>query len=831
MNRPARTALWMILLAWSGPEALAIQQRTVEIVTPRGGGRGESVDVLLEGMDLANPRGILFYRPGIVADRFEALPPLAQPIGLNHGSKAVERVRARFTIAADCPLGEHPFRLRTATTLSTLGTFWVGPYPTVAEAERGQGGNDSPGQAQPIGLGSTVAGRIHEGPRLDRDLYRVPLKAGDRLGVEVESMRLCMMAYGGSEYDLMARILDARGVELARDDDNGLHVQDPLLSFRAPGDGDYLIEVRQRIFRPHHWGDYRLHVGPFARPLAAYPAGGKAGEPLSVRFLGDALGSFEQTVGPPPTPGPFPVFPGPEGRQGPSPMTLMAASFGNVLEAEPGDEARPTPAPTLPIALNGVIAEPGDVDHFRITASKGVPYRVRVYAGALGSLLDPRIWIRGVDAPPGQNALEADDARARDRDLFGLSNELQPRDLLDPSAIFTPDRDGDYLLGIADTRGMGGPTFVYRVEVEPAVDSVYPHVASTAHDAFETNRVTGFIVPRGSRWTLNVLIGEGQGNRYRGDLDLVALGLPAGVTMIAPRVPAGSKVAPVQFVAESSTPEQAALIEVVARPSEPGISLASGCRQGVSFANQSGGHAFHSVRLDRFALAVTEAAPFGVELIPPTVALCQGGELSLEARIARREGFDEPVDILAEWLPTGLAGESAVTVSPGQHEARFAVHADPRARPGRYRIALNATTTGGLVYSGVGRVRVSSAFVDLEVSEPYVTASIARSAVERGRRGEVVCDLDIRKPLPGRVEALLTHLPRGVNLVGPPPRIQHGDTRVAIPIEATAEALVGRYPGIVCEVTVEENGQTIRQHAGVGVLRVDPSRGKTDAKP
>ena len=32
-------------------------------------------------------------------------------------------------------------------------------------------------------------------------------------------------------------------------------------------------------------------------------------------------------------------------------------------------------------------------------------------------------------------------------------------------------------------------------------------------------------------------------------------------------------------------------------------------------------------------------------------------------------------------------------------------------------------------------------------------------------------------------------------------------------------------PGIVCEVTVEEDGQSIRQHAGTGVLRVDPRRG------
>ena len=816
-----------LLIACLAPPALAIQQRTVEIVTPRGAGRGETVEVLLQGMDLAAPREILFYRKGIEAVDFETLPPLRDPIGLNHGGKAVEQVRARFRIAPDCPLGEHPFRLRTDTTLSTLATFWVGPFPTVAERERGVGENEAPGRAEPVALGSTVAGRIHEGSRLDRDLYRVDLKAGDRLGVEVESMRLCMMAYGGSEYDLMARVFDAGGRELARDDDNGLHVQDPVLGFVAPRDGPYFVEVRQRIYRPHHWGFYRLHLGGFPRPLAVYPPGGPAGEPLTVRLLGDPGGEATETLAPPARPGPFDFFPGGDGHRGPSAMTLRSSPFGNVLESESADE---TPSPAAPIALNGRIETPGDLDTFRLPLRKGATYRVRAFAGSLGSLLDPKVWLRPVGSDSLANEKEADDSRGADRDLFGLSNELQPRDLLDPSTLFTPERDGDYLLGIADTRGMGGPSFVYRVEVEPASDSIFTYVSSTAHDAFETNRVTGFIVPRGNRWTLNLLIGEGQGNRFKGDLDLVAVGLPPGVEMIAPRVPAGARMVPVQFSAGPDASEGSALIEILARPAGSGANLPGGSRQGFSFANQSGGHAFHHAILDRFALAVTRPAPFHLELVPPQAALSRGGELALTVRLHREAGFDEPVDFGADWLPPGLAGESAVTFAPGQAEARFAIHADPRARPGVYRIALNATTTGGEVYTGVGRTRASSAFADLTVSDPYLTIRLGRSAIERGARGEIVGEIDPSKPLPGPASAALKRLPNGVTLLGPPPRIAPGDKQVRFPIEASADALVGQYPGIVCELTVEESGQAVRQQAGTGVLRVDPKRGSTDAK-
>ncbi len=579
------------------------------------------VDVLLQGMDLANPREVLFYRPGIVAVDFETLPPLRHPHGLNHGGRAVEQVRVRFQIAQDCPPGEHPFRLRTATTLSTLATFWVTPFPTIDEREGGVGGNDSPDRAQPIPLNSTIAGKIHEGGKLDRDLYRVDLKKGQRLGVEVDSMRLCMMAYGGSEYDLMAMVLDAEGHELARNDDNGLHVQDPLISFVAPSDGAYLIEVRQRIFRPHHWGFYRLHVGEFARPLAVYPAGGKSGGSQAVRLLGDAAGEAMQDVAIPEKPGSFEFFPGPEGHRPPSAMTLRSSPFENVLESGSGEE---TTAPGVPIALNGLIETPGDVDLFRVPLKKGTTYRVRVFAGSLGSLLDPRIWLKAADSSSQANELEADDSRFPNRDMFGLSNELQPRDLLDPSVIFTPERDGDYLLGIGDTRGMGGPTFVYRIEIEPAGNSIYTYVVSTANDSFEANRVTGFIVPQGNRWTINVMLGEGQGNRYKGDLELVATGLPDGVEMIAPRVSAGSTMVPVQFVASPSAAEGAALIEILARPTRPETALESGSQQGFSFVNQSGGHAFHHTLLHRFALAVTQPAPYHIELVAPQVALLAG---------------------------------------------------------------------------------------------------------------------------------------------------------------------------------------------------------------
>ena len=121
----------------STPSAHAGQNRNIEVLRPRSGQRGTTVEVILEGRDISRPQEVLFYRPGIQAIDFEELPPRKQVISLHHGGFVRDRVKCKFVVAADCPLGEHPLRLRTADTLSTVATFWVGPFPIVPELERG----------------------------------------------------------------------------------------------------------------------------------------------------------------------------------------------------------------------------------------------------------------------------------------------------------------------------------------------------------------------------------------------------------------------------------------------------------------------------------------------------------------------------------------------------------------------------------------------------------------------------------------------------------------------------------------------------------------------
>jgi hypothetical protein len=77
----------------------------------------------------------------------------------------------------------------------------------------------------------------------------------------------------------------------------------------------------------------------------------------------------------------------------------------------------------------------------------------------------------------------------------------------------------------------------------------------------------------------------------------------------------------------------------------------------------------------------------------------------------------------------------------------------------------------------------------------------------------------------GKATVTLGRLPRGVELVEATREISHGDKEVSFTLRATPDALLGNYQGVVLDVTVMDNGQSVRQLTGYGVLRVDAERG------
>src|SRR5207253_1138811 len=200
--------LLLPLLATSLAEA---SSPVLNSINPRGGQRSTETIVLFNGARLTDAKEIFFYYPGISVSKFEVV---------NDG-----QVKATVKIAADCRLGEHAMRVRTASGISELRTYYVGALPQIEEKEP----NSDFAAPQKIPLNVTVNGVIDNE---DVDYFAFEAKKGQRVTAEIEGMRL-----GYTLFDPYVAILDSKRFELAASDDSPLLGQDGAASVIIPADG------------------------------------------------------------------------------------------------------------------------------------------------------------------------------------------------------------------------------------------------------------------------------------------------------------------------------------------------------------------------------------------------------------------------------------------------------------------------------------------------------------------------------------------------------------------------------------------------------------------
>ena len=787
---------------------------TFRKVRPRIGQQGTKVEMTLVGNGnyLHDVEQVFFYRPGIKA------------IDIQPRTKS--QVKCTFVIAPDCPLGEHPFRVRTATEMSMVATFNVTRFPVIDEIEKDKTTgerNNSIEHATPVPTNIAVRGVIDNQKTGDRDIYRIAVEPGQRLSVEVSCVRTSdvAMTHGielkGS--DLRLRVLDGKGKLLAENDDNILHLQDPVLSFVVPentGDSVY-VEIQRSAFST--WpAPYIVHIGDFSRPLAIYPAGGKSGEPLNVKLIGDPLGNVEQTIALSESKETIAHY-----GDSPTPLYLRCRAFGNVLEKANAPE---TKVPQLPIALNGIIETNSESDRFRVSVKEGKRYRVRVFASTLASPLQPHLKIIPIesDGAPGEPEITSFSATHDDRDLFGVRAYRTVRDALDPSVIWQPKRDGDYWIEMSDLTNRGTPVSVYRIEIEEPIDTIHIVPRVTLY-WWEAPQFGLFMVPQGKRWTMTVQLKNEQGTTFKGETEIVAHDLPKGVSLLSNRIPAGASKWPIQFIAASDAKPTIVPLNLEVRSLDPDKPIRSRMQRNLPFLNSPGGDAWKTVRLDQFAIAVTDPSPFSIHVEQPSVSIVRGGELALPVTIKRQEGCDEKIGFRCDWIPKDIGVPPLTEVAGDETESSLRLSAKSNAALGERLLVVTGTTIerGPIGYLDMNQVRVSTPFIKINIVEPFVELTSSPTAVRRGGRVEMKWQVAQKTPFEGDAEVMLLGLPKGVKLLEPLPAINRGTKEFTFSLQATGEALLGAVNNLTCEVTVKQNGQDVKQRSGKGVLRIDPA--------
>ncbi len=436
----------------------------------------------------------------------------------NQNPAIAETVTLRITLSTNAEPGEREIRLATPMGLSNPLRFRVDQLPEFTKREkkvipdltslrRLRFNNQQKAVASTemnITLPAIVNGQILPG---GVDHYRFHARKGTQLVVIAAARGL--MPYLADAvpgwFQAYVALYDGKGNELAHADHYLFH-PDPVLHYEIPTDGEYVVAIRDSIYRGRQDFVYRIALGELPYVTSIFPLGGPAGGQTTVELKGwnlpvTTLTRTNQE------PGVYPVALRTDDRLS-NPMPFAVDNLPECLEKEPNNSVATAQAVTLPIIINGRVDQPGDQDVFRVEGHAGQAIVAEVYARRLDSPLDSVLKL--TDAAGKQLAFNDDhDDKGAGLETFHADSYLTA----------TLPADGAYYLHLGDTQREGGSEYAYRLRISaPRPDfalrvvpssinvrggaSVPLTVYALRHDGF-TNEITLSLAdaPRGFKLT------------------------------------------------------------------------------------------------------------------------------------------------------------------------------------------------------------------------------------------------------------------------------------------------------------------------------------------
>lgn len=413
--------------------------------------------------------------PTWTADDERRLRELAEELGLLARSRNApafgERIELEIAVAREAAPGQRDFRIAGPGGVSAPVIFHVGELPELAEpalsaaevmsaigefraAPRHTLAAERDGEPVKLSLPVVVNGQIGPG---EIDRYRFSAPAGRRIVVAVAARELRPYVADAVPgwCDLVVTIRDASGRELATADHFRFH-PDPALCFEPPADGDYVLEIRDCLYRGREDFVYRMAVGEIPYVADIEPLGGRAGAATRVRLYGWNLPRTTLDFGGDLPPGIHPLPALPERALAAPFLRWAVDTLPEIVEARrTGPSARQSVA--SPVVINGAIARPGECDLYAFGGKAGQTVVLEVLARRLGSPLDSALTL--TDAG-GATLAFSDDQEDRGA---GLTTHHA-----DARIAFTLPKDGRYEARIADLQGKGGPEYRYRLRISEA---------------------------------------------------------------------------------------------------------------------------------------------------------------------------------------------------------------------------------------------------------------------------------------------------------------------------------------------------------------------------
>ena len=717
----------------------------LSMVFPAGGEAGKLVEVTVSGSNL---QGLRTLHCNVPEARCERLEPN----------------RFQLRIPPATPPGLYDLWVVGDNGVSAPRTFAIGNREEHLEAEP----NETLSAAKPVPLDVVINGRIDKAGDLDQ--FRFEARRGQRVVLECWAERI------DSRLRAVLEVYDASGRRLAVN--RGYYGIDPLIDFRVPEDGSYVVKVQDLISSASDEHYYRLDIDTRPRVAFSVPSVVQRGKAARVALYGwnlPAPGDRAVSVGDRPALDRLEVeipaslahetWPLPERLQ-PAQAVLAGSAFPFHL---PGSHAAVviglTDAPVVldrddnhapssaqeirvPSEVSGQLAAGDEQDWFALEARHGEVLYLEALGQRIGSPVDLQISVLQV-SDQRELAQFGDEVR-------NIGGEF-PTSHLDPAGRWVCPADGRYLIAIRNLTGglQVEPRRIYWLSVRREEPDFQLVAVSRRVDS------TGLNVQRGGREVLDLLAFRRRG--CDGPIRVSARDLPAGIecpdVWLGPGIERGTIVVSANRNASPFFGELKleGIAEEVHHPVLVGTTVRSGTPSGWGrLASQ-------------IPFAVAGDAPLritadGHETLDHhlygklQVRHFPGSVLDVAVQLERRDtGHQAPVRLIGVGLPELIRNQTAI-IPAGQEKSYLSFYLPPTLPVGRYSLVVRAETTIPAPENKTQTVAVHSNPVTFEVQPAAFLVEVDPFAVTRAKRGETIQVSYAAKRLNGFIGKMHTEL-------------------------------------------------------------------------
>jgi hypothetical protein len=691
------------------PTGTRITPPTLNSVSPLGVARGTTIEITVEGLNLANARAIYFSEPGVMGRivRVKELPDLPDiRLGSNGTASTVDvgplpprnLVTVEVDVAPDAQIGPVSFRLLTPLGTSPEGKLLIEPYYGEAPDKEP---NDTPENAFETFLPAILAGTISRPG--DIDYFKIQVKAGQQLSFLNGAMLI------GSALQPVVTILDSDLNLVATFGENGGSDQ-VMFARHFDKAGTYYIRIEdyQRSGRAGNF--YRIMVGEFPLVSSVYPLGVQLGSTAELATRGYHTSAKFKVEGT-------------QSADSEDTLTLRPENAFNTvrvaLGAEPEVQSQGGAIAT-PVTVNGRIDKPGAENRYRFRASKGEQLVFEVNARRLGSDLDSYLEIldtkgrpieRAIGRPVWETALTL-----RDHDSAGRGLRILAWDGI---------KVGDYVM-------IGGE--IIRAEALPLSPD-----NDTVFEGFNGQRLTFF---------------DTTAEAHAVDSALYKVQIHPPGTKLSPN---GLPIAHLFYRNDDGGPGYGkdSLLHFTA-PADGDYIVCIRDVQGL------GGETYG------YRLTARHPRPdFRLTVNPRNPNVPAGGTIPLTVTTLRKHGFDGPISVSLADLPVGLHASSGM-IAAGQVSATIALSADSNATLDG---AAPLKATGKALIGGATTVRLASPEDHLKLislmprADILMTAETKEVTIEPGGSAEITVSIARQGDFRGRVPVEVRNLPPRVRVL------------------------------------------------------------------